>query len=250
MTNEPIIQFDQVSFNYNEISVLEDINLVINKGDYLGLIGPNGSGKTTLLRLVLGLLETKAGQVKLFGQSPKDLKDWTKIGYIPQKATQFENPFPITVEEVVSLGRIAKKGLFGKFDRRDLVAVAEAMSQVGITSLKKKLVSQLSGGQQQRVFIAKALVSDPEVLILDEPTIGIDSQSQELFYQLLGKLNKEHGKTIIIVSHDIDVVANEVSVIACLNKTMVCHDTPQELMKSDYIEKLYGKGKKHIHHGH
>lgn len=249
MTNEPIIEFNQVDFNYNDISVLEDINLVVNKGDYLGLIGPNGSGKTTLLRLVLGLLETKTGQVKLFGQSPKQLKDWTKIGYIPQKATQFENPFPITVEEVVSLGRIAKKGLFGKFDHSDWSAVAEAMSQVGITRLKKKLVSQLSGGQQQRVFIAKALVSDPEVLILDEPTIGIDSQSQELFYQLLGKLNKQ-GKTIIIVSHDIDVVANEVSVIACLNKTMVCHGTPKEFINGDYIEKLYGKGKKLIHHGH
>jgi zinc transport system ATP-binding protein len=249
MKNEPIIKVDNVSFSYNGNNVLEDIKLEVMPGDYLGLIGPNGSGKTTLLRLILGLLEPKSGNISLFGRPRHRVKDWTRLGYIPQKATQFENKFPITVWETVSLGRIAKKGLLGKFNKEDRKVIDHALSKVSLLPYKNKLIHELSGGQQQRVFIAKALASDPELLILDEPTVGIDSQSQDDFYELLTQLNKE-GKTIVIVSHDISVIANEVTSLACLNKTMVYHGTPKQFIKEDYLEKLYGKDRKFIIHGH
>lgn len=249
MKNEPIIRVDNVSFSYNGNHVLDGIKLEVMPGDYLGLIGPNGSGKTTLLKLILGLLQPKSGRVDLFGKPLHRVKDWTLLGYIPQKATQFENKFPITVWETVSLGRIAKRGLLGKLNNDDRKAIDNALSKVSLLSYKNKLLDELSGGQQQRVFIAKALASDPQLLILDEPTVGIDSQSQGEFYELLTQLNKE-GKTIVIVSHDISVIANEVTSLACLNKTLVYHGTPKQFIKEDYLEKLYGKDRKFIIHGH
>jgi len=226
------------------------VNLTVNRGDYLGIIGPNGSGKTTLLRLILGLLEPRSGHIELFGTPQKRFRDWTSIGFIPQKATQYDNRFPITVQEVVSLGRVAKKGLFGKLNLQDKKIIDDALAKVDLLPFKHKLIDELSGGQQQRVFIAKALACDPELLILDEPTVGIDSQSQEQFYKLLTQLNIKEGKTIIIVSHDIAVIASEVSTLACLNKTMIYHGTPHQFIKEDYLEKLYGKDRKLIIHGH
>ena len=249
MSKNPIIKIENVNFSYNHVHVLDHINLEINKGDYLGLIGPNGSGKTTLLKIILGLLEPDRGKVSLFGKPINKLKNWTKLGYVPQKATQFENNFPITVSEIVSLGRIAQKGLMGKLNKEDKKAVLEALSKVGMLPFKDRLINELSGGQQQRIFIAKALVTDPELLILDEPTVGIDSQSQDEFYDLLTKLNNE-GKTIVIVSHDISVISNEVGCLACLNKTLIYHGTPKRFIKGDYLDKLYGKGRKFIIHGH
>lgn len=249
MKNEPIITVDNVSFDYNGKHVLDNINLEVMPGDYMGLIGPNGSGKTTLLRLIIGLLEPKSGSINLFGKPLHEVRDWTGLGYIPQKATQFENKFPITVWETVSLGRIAKKGLLKKFNKEDKKVIDKALSIVSLHPYKNKLLDELSGGQQQRAFIARALASDPELLILDEPTVGIDSQSQEKFYEILSQLNKE-GKTIVIVSHDISVIANEVTSLACLNKTLVYHGTPEQFIKEDYIEKLYGKDRKFIIHGH
>ena len=247
---DPIISIDNVSFSYNKARVVENIHLEIKQGEYVGIIGPNGSGKTTLLRLIVGLLRPQSGNVYLFGKPLKDITDWTKIGYIPQKAAQFDSHFPITVNEVVSLGRIAKKGLFGKFASNDYHIMDHVLEMAGIADLKQRLMSQLSGGQQQRVFIAKALASEPDILILDEPTVGVDVESQEKFYTLLSHLNKKEGKTIVIVSHDIDVIANEVSTIACINKHLVYHGAPKQFIKEDYIEKLYGKGRKFIIHGH
>jgi zinc transport system ATP-binding protein len=190
------------------------------------------------------------GTISLFGQPQHSFRDWTRVGYIPQKATQLETRFPVTVEEVVSLGRIAKKGLLGKLDQEDRRAIGESLALVDATAFKKKLIADLSGGQQQRVFIAKALASDPDLLIMDEPTVGIDVESQDRFYELLAKLNQETGKTIIVVSHDIDVIANEVNTIACLNKHLIYHGSPKRFIKEDYLEKLYGKGRKFIIHGH
>lgn len=246
----PIITIDQVSFTYNDRTIIENVSLTIHTGDYVGIIGPNGSGKTTLLRIMVGLLRPQSGTVHLFGKPLSEFEDWTKIGYIPQKATQFDPHFPVTVDEVVSLGRIAKHGLFGKFIKDDRSVIDEALERTGISDLQHALMSQLSGGQQQRVFIAKALASEPEILILDEPTVGVDVESQEKFYTLLSHLQKKEGKTIIIVSHDIDVIANEVNTIACINKHLVFHGEPKKFIKEDYLEKLYGKGRTFIIHGH
>ncbi|MBI5452876.1 metal ABC transporter ATP-binding protein [Candidatus Gottesmanbacteria bacterium] len=250
MKKEPIIKLETVSFSYNGGKIIDRISLEIKRGDYVGIIGPNGGGKTTLLRLVLNLLEPQSGLVYLSGQPVSQFREWSMIGYIPQKATQFETRFPITVGEVVSLGTVARKGMFRRSDKADEKSVENALHIVGMEEFKSKLITELSGGEQQRVFIAKALASEPDLLILDEPTVGIDLESQEKFYELLQNLNQRMGKTIIIVSHDIDVTVNEVSVLVCINRSLIYHGEPKQFIKKDYLEKLYGKGRRFILHGH
>ncbi len=250
LNHTPIVQMEHVSFEYNSARVLDDINFTISAGEFVGIIGPNGSGKTTLLRLILGLLTPQEGSVLLFGKKSHLGQNAQEIGYIPQKVTQLETRFPITVEEVVALGRVSQRGLFRQLNFDDRQAITEALDLVQLTQQRGRLITDLSGGQQQRVFIAKALATRPKVLILDEPTVGVDIESQEKFYQLLAQLNKEHGLTIIIVSHDIDVVVNEVSTVLCVNKTLIYDGTPKEFIKEDYIEKLYGKGRRFILHNH
>lgn len=230
MDGETLVKLQNVDFRFKKAKILDGISLEIKKGDFVGIIGPNGSGKTTLLKVILGILKPQKGEVFL--------KDRKKVGYIPQKVTQFDSRFPITVEEVVSLGNSKKE------------IVNKSLETVSMTKYSKRLLSQLSGGQQQRVFIAKALASEPEFLILDEPTVGIDTKTQEEFYEILAHLNKEKGLTIILVSHDIDVVVNEVNSLICINKKLVYHGTPKQFIKEDYLEKLYGKNRKFIIHGH
>lgn len=243
------IYAQNVSFKYNEEYVLEDINFEINKGDFVGIIGPNGSGKTTLLKIMLGILTSQSGQITIFDKSVK-VGSHPEIGYIPQKITQLESRFPITVQEVVMLGRVSKRNLFKRITKHDQEIIEKSLKDVDMLAYKDKLITDLSGGQQQRVFIAKALTSEPKLLILDEPTVGVDQGSQDKFYKLLQKLNKENGLTIIIVSHDTDVIINEVSTVLCLNKTIVCHLSPKDFVKHDYFEKVYGEHKKHVVHQH
>jgi zinc transport system ATP-binding protein len=246
----PLIQFQDVSFDYHGEPALTRINLEVHAGDYVGVIGPNGGGKTTLLRTMLGLLTPAAGQVLLFGQPVTDFRAWSKIGYVPQKATSFDARFPVTVEEVVAMGRVAKLGPGRWMGRTDRQAVASALERVDMAGLRHRLIAELSGGQQQRIFIARALASEPELLVLDEPAVGIDIRSQDSFYQLLSRLNREHGLTLVMVSHDIDVVVNEVTHIACINETLVYHGAPKDFIKADYMTELYGKARKFIIHGH
>ena len=252
MSENPIVQvrIEDVSFAYHTEPVLAGINFDINKGDYLGIIGPNGGGKTTLLRIMLGLLRPSRGKVELFGRPARAFRDWSRIGYVPQKATSIEARFPFTVEEVVAFGRVGRAGLLRRLGRGDRKAVDRALGQVNMVPHRKALINELSGGQQQRVFIAKGLVSQPDILVLDEPTVGVDVQSQDEFYRLLSRLNREEGITLVVVSHDIDVIANEVGSVACLNQTLICHNTPEEFLKGDYLEKLYGQNRKFILHGH
>lgn len=249
----PIV-IDHVSFAYADEEVLSDVSLTVDNGDFLGIIGPNGSGKTTLLRLILGLNQLQKGNILLFGKPVSKFKDWSKIGYVPQKVAQLQTKIPITVNEVVSLGRIGSAGLFRSISKIDKEAIHKALAAVGMAGHGDRLVTELSGGQQQRVFIAKALACEPELLILDEPTVGVDVETQDEFYEILSSLNKkqDNGKTItlIIVSHDIDVVVNEVNKVACLNKTLVYEGSPKDFIRDDYMEKLYGKMRKLILHSH
>jgi zinc transport system ATP-binding protein len=240
---------EHIAFKYGNEQILDDINFEINAGEFVGIIGPNGSGKTTLLKIILGLLKPDQGCVEIFGEEVTVGK-LAGIGYIPQKFTQLETRFPITVEEVVLLGRINNKNLFHRLGKEDRQAAEAALRTVGLFDQRQKLITDLSGGQQQRAFIAKALAGNPKLLILDEPTVGIDIESQENFYALLAQLNKKQNLTIVIVSHDVDVVVNEVSSVLCLNKTLVYHGNPKTFMKDEYLEKLYGKHRKFIIHGH
>ena len=250
MEEQSVVRLDNVTFRYSDGAGIDHVTLSVAKGDFLGILGPNGSGKTTLLRIIVGLLTPQSGSVTLFGEPLAKFHDWPKIGYIPQKVTQLETRFPVTVEEVVSLGCVATRGLFQRLSKNERCDIDKAIDYVGLSDMKKKKLTELSGGQQQRVFIAKALASEPQLLILDEPTVGVDATAQEAFYQLLSKLNKESNLTLILVSHDIDVVVNEVNKLVCINKELIYHGSPKEFIKEDYMEKLYGHERKFILHGH
>jgi len=246
-----IIEVENVSFAYSgDENVLQNITLSIHRGDYIGLVGPNGAGKTTLLKIMLNLLSPKNGLVKLFGQDIQTFKDWQKIAYVPQKAVNFDVNFPATASEVVSMGINTKIKLFNRTTMEDRKAVEDAIKQVDMWKYKDRLIGDLSGGQQQRVFIARALVNRPEIIFLDEPTTGVDKQAQDEFYKLLQKLNKEEGITLVLVSHNIDRLIKEVMHIACVDKTLTCHSSPEEYLTASEPLDIHGKKIKVITHHH
>lgn len=248
--SQNIIEVDHVSFSYGGERVLNDVTLNVHLGDFLGIIGPNGGGKTTLLKIILGLLQPSAGTVRLFGQDLQKFKDWKRIGYVAQKATNFDPNFPATAREVVAMGRYARRGLFRFLTRQDHWAVETALRQVEMQDFGNRLIGDLSGGQQQRVFIARALAAEPRVILLDEPTVGVDQKTQEDFYRLLKRLNTELDLTLVLVSHDIDVVASEATEVAWINCQLVYYGPPKELPTQHGAEDLYGKGVKFIAHDH
>lgn len=209
-----VITAKNLHFAYENETVVHDASFAIKKGDYVGLIGQNGSGKSTLVKLILGLLKAQMGSIELFDTSQKSFKDWHRIGYIPQRSGIFDQNFPAQVEEIVGMGLINT--------HTDKAAINRALEVVNLTTQKKRQLRELSGGQQQRVLIARALVSHPELLILDEPVVGVDQESQQSFYRLLKRLNKEHGITILLISHDLDIVAHEADYILTLNQGEIC----------------------------
>lgn len=242
------IEVSHVSFSYGENEVLHDITFEIHKGDYLGMVGSNGAGKTTLLKIMLGLLTPTSGAVKLFGADARNFKEWSKIGYVPQKALSFDAYFPATVEEVVLMGRYAKRGLARRITAEDRMAVERALKTADMWSYRDRLIGDLSGGQQQRVFIARALATSPEILFLDEPTTGVDAKSQDEFYALLRKLNQESQVTIVLVSHDIDRVLREAMHVACIDKTLVCHGSPEAYLHASAALAADKREEAYTHH--
>lgn len=245
-----IIEVKNVSFSYDNDIILDKISFNVHQGDYLGIVGPNGGGKTTLLKIMLGLLRPSTGVVTIFGSDIQHFNTWSKIGYVPQKAVHFDSNFPATVYEVVSMGRYGRIGLFHSLNSTDKDIIDESLRQVDMYEYKNRIIGDLSGGQQQRVFIARALVSEPEIIFLDEPTVGVDVNTQESFYKLLKKLNQTLSLTLILVSHDIDMVAHESTEIACVNKTLNYDSCPVDLLKTEKLHTLYGHQAKFITHNH
>ncbi len=249
-----MIEFKNVDFCYGDVPVLENVSFDVNAGDYLGVIGPNGGGKTTLLNLMLGLIKPSSGEIKVFGERIAELKkERAKIGYVPQRLSQLDANFPGTVDEIVGSGRTAGNGLFHVFSKIDKAAIERAIEIAGVNDLRKKLIGDLSGGQRQRVMIARALAGDPKLLILDEPTTGVDINAQEQFYHFLGELNHKHHLTIVFVSHDIDIIANEVHQMLLLNKRVVSYGEAKDLINKRYLDELYGNKIDftfHPHHHH
>ncbi len=221
--SKTIIKLENVYYSYEKKLVLENINLTIKEGMFMGLVGPNGGGKTTLIKIILGLLKPQRGNVYLLDKPIDSFKDWNRIGYVSQKANTFNKGFPATVFEVVSMGLTAKVGYFRFFNKHHKERVLEAIRQVDLESYAYENIGNLSGGQQQRVFIARALVSDPQLLILDEPTVGIDYQNVKRFYDLLYKLNKEKNITMLLVTHDTGAVTKYATEIACINQKLHFH---------------------------
>lgn len=250
MITAPPFRTEQVSFSYDGKQVLKDISLVVEKGDFLGLIGPNGSGKSTLLKLLLGLLKPASGIIEVFGKPIAGFKDWSRIGYVSQRATHFDISFPATVREVVTQGRVARAGVFRRLGLADSLAIGKALEAVDMADMKDRLIGALSGGQQQRVFIARALASEPEVLVLDEPTIGVDPGAHQRFFELMKSLHDEKGLTIIMVSHQVDVLMSEVTKLACLNQVLLFHGTPEQCIKDNCLVQPYGPGFHSVTHSH
>lgn len=256
MNDKPIsppIELNQVSFQYDaKTKVLDQINLTMSQGEFLGIVGPNGSGKSTLVKLILGLLTPTSGEVKLFGQPVQSFSQWNRIGYVSQKANSFNSGFPATVFEVVSTGLFGKMGLFKWVGQKEKARIQRAINMVGLKDFAHRNIGKLSGGQQQRTFIARALVSDPDILILDEPTVGVDAESVDRFYELLEHLHAHAGISILLISHDIGVITNKVSQVACINKKIHFHGHPEEFVRNQdkILSHAYGHEVRLLEHSH
>ena len=246
--SEPVISIENASFGYGSVPVLESISLEVESGAFLGIVGPNGSGKSTLLDLMVGLRQPDSGTVRLFGEPATEFDAGERIGYVPQDATTVAREMPITVREVVRMGRYPRR-LVGRFSATDRQAVDDALEQVGIADLAARRVGRLSGGQRQRVFIARALAAEADLLALDEPTVGVDAESREAFYELLADLNSS-GLTIILIDHDIGVVTTYATEIACLNRRLYFDGDPSEFVATDALAEAYGTDQHVLHHNH
>lgn len=243
-----VFEVKDLTYKINGSDIIKDISFRVLQGEYSAVIGPNGGGKTTLIRLLLGLEKKSSGSIKLFGKDQKSFKSWNKIGYVPQRVSQVDQYFPATVEEVVKMGRTASRGLFSRETQADKDAVEHAMQRMDVVNLKDKLIGELSGGQRQRVMIARALASEPEILILDEPNTGVDMVSQNRFYTLLRELNKNDGMTILFITHDVGVIADDIQTMLCINQTLLACNNPHEVLSCSEMSKLYGIDAHLIHH--
>lgn len=249
-SEEVIVRVENVTFAYHNVPALLDINLTIHRGDFLAIIGPNGSGKTTLLKIMVGLLVPKNGKIWLFQQPLENFNDWHRIGYIQQKATSFDPLFPISVEEVIAAS-LKSVGREKRLTRSQLKEkIRQALVTVGLEKESKKSMNSLSGGQQQRVLIARALATEPEILLLDEPTTGVDYPSQENFYDLLGGLNQQRNLTIVLVTHDYGIVNKHVNRVACLNQKLIYHGEHSEFCQSATIQEFLKGGHHLVAHRH
>lgn len=203
--HQKIVTIDQISFAYENKTVVNNLQFDVFERDFVGVIGSNGAGKTTLLKMLVGLLKPTSGEIRLFDRPLNQFKDWERIGYVPQK-NAFNPLFPATVREVVLSGMYTKKNVYRRLSKADLQKAEDAMLAMRIEDLADRRIGQLSGGQQQRAFLARAIVNNPELLILDEPTVGIDAETQIGFFRMIKHMHQHHHMTFIMVSHDMDMI--------------------------------------------
>ena len=247
MKDETIIKIKDVSYSYNSVKVLEDVSFNVNSGDYIGIIGPNGSGKSTLLKIILGLIKPDKGSITISGKRLTNALDSCRVGYVSQRISQESQDLPATLYEVVESGLIAKEKLFSN-SKQHKDKILQAISISGLKGNENKLIGQLSGGQRQKAFVARAIASDPQILILDEPFVGVDLASQDEFYRFLKKLNKDNGLTIIFVSHDIDIISGQASRIIALNRKIVYTGEAEKFDERQLVDNVYDRKFTHIHH--
>ncbi len=246
---ESLVTFEHVTFGYNGTHAVEDVTFSVERGDFVALIGPNGSGKTTLIKLAMGLEKAQSGRVLLFGQDVRRFNSWRRMGYVPQFASAFRMRFPATVADMVRLGEYKGVDPTAIFRRGISPAAENALRLVGMWDLRHRLISELSGGQQQRVLIGRAMVHEPELLIMDEPTAGVDQAGQEQFYSLIRQLREMRKVTVILVSHDIGVVLHEAGKVACMNGRLQSYTNVSELTDKD-LNMLYGHNVDMVVHRH
>lgn len=243
-----VATFDGVTYAYGERPVLSDVDLVVEDGDLLGLLGPNGSGKSTFVELLLGLREPDRGTVTLFGERAATGDHGGRVGYVQQGAADGATLAPVTVRELVAAGRDVATG-FGGRDDEDRARVDRALDRLGIADLADARVDRLSGGQRQRAFVARAVAADADLLVLDEPAVGVDAAARERFYDLLGELNAD-GTTIVLVEHDVGVVTRHATRVACLNGELYFHGPPDAFCECDAFERAYGSDQRLLAHDH
>jgi zinc transport system ATP-binding protein len=233
MSERTAIRFEDVTFYYGAAPVLERVSFAIAEGEFAAIIGPNGGGKTTMLKLMLGLLEAYRGYVRIYGLRPEIAR--RNVGYLPQHP-RLDPLFPVTVVDVVLLARLGAGWKLGAYRKSDRVAAADALEAVGLSDLRDRPFSALSSGQRQRVLIARALASQPELLLLDEPTANLDPSVQDELYELLHVLNER--LTVVVVSHDVGFVSKYVQKVVCVNRNAVLH--PVSAIRGDLVNMLYG----------
>jgi zinc transport system ATP-binding protein len=237
MPENAIIEVENLSFAYREQRVLEDVSLSVCAGEFLGVIGPNGGGKTTLLRILLGLETRYQGRVRVFGEEPSSGMPWRKrVGVVPQHR-DLPMRFPARAREVVEMGTFVRGVHLTRAERKS--RAAEALALVGAAAYADHPLGQLSGGQKQRVLVARALAAKPDLLLLDEPTVGVDLEGQDLLLEWIARWRREREMTVVLISHDVGVIAPLVDKLACLNVQLFFHDRP-DLLTGEAIQKAYG----------
>ncbi len=250
MTNECVLEVEGLNIARSGSLVVQDASFKINRRDYVGVVGPNGGGKTTLFLAILGIIPSQSGRIRIFGQEAPSFSSWERIAYVSQDAVNFDSKFPITVRELVSLGRVKRGNLGRPLKSDDWRAVNDALNFMGLLEIREKRIGQLSGGQKQRVFVAKALVRNPEIIFLDEPIAGIDAATQERFYQKMSDLNTERGITILMVSHDLAAVFCRMSKVICVNRNVNVSDINPETDPNNVLRKAYGEHFHFVYHRH
>ncbi|HEY6085117.1 MAG TPA: metal ABC transporter ATP-binding protein, partial [Nitrospira sp.] len=240
--SHPIIHFDHATFGFPGVIALQDITLDIMVGEFVGVIGPNGSGKTTLCRAVLGLMPPLTGRLNIFDCSCEELRchHRARIGYLPQKGV-VDRDFPVTVLETVMMGRYGALGLFKRPSKHDRDVALNALAHVAMDGHRNTALGHLSGGQQQRVFIARALAQQPEVLLLDEPTTGLDITTQHSVVDLIQHLHDELGLTVLLITHDINLIRSRVDRLVLLKTHLYAAGPPADVLKADILQEVYGK---------
>jgi zinc transport system ATP-binding protein len=241
--NDYAVQIENVSFSYGNQTVLSNVFLNIKRGDFTAIIGPNGGGKTTLIKLILGILKPNSGKILLFSDIPQKARKMA--GYIPQEPSSNKS-FPISVLDVVLMGLLSKSRLLKPFTKKDKERAMAVLNELKILELYNKNIGELSGGQRQKVFLARAIISNPQILFLDEPTSSIDPVSQDEIYEYLKNLNN-NGITIVIITHNISALSSYVKSIACVNKNLFFH--PDGILDKKSIEQTFGCPVDLIAHG-
>ncbi|OGU18295.1 MAG: ABC transporter ATP-binding protein [Geobacteraceae bacterium GWC2_53_11] len=241
-----IVSTELLSCSYREGRVLEDVSFQVARGDYVGIVGPNGSGKSTLIKALLGLVTINKGSASLFGTPLSGFRDWHKVGYLPQSLHLVNPVFPATVHETVGLGLLSLKRFPKRLNRADKEKINIILEELAISDLEHKLIGELSGGQLQRVLLARAIVNDPELLVLDEPTAALDPETRGRFYAMIADINRSRGVTVLLVTHDSGAIGEHASKMLYLDKKILFYGGFDEFCHSPEMSSLFGEHSQHL----
>jgi zinc transport system ATP-binding protein len=240
-----VLEAEDLSVKYQDAEVLTGVTFSTSSGDFLGIVGPNGSGKTTLVRCILNLVPAAAGSVRLFGTANDRFDEWSRIGYVPQVSDGRKRGFPATVGEIVATGLLSRKRFPRRLTRKDCQTVDETLELLAIQDLKGRMIDRLSGGQRQRVFLARALVGEPELLLLDEPTAALDPSMRDQFYETLIAFSRRGG-TVIIVTHDSGSIGRYAATLLYLDRRVIFFGSFQQFCRSERMTDYFGEHAQHL----